>query len=982
MKVLIFSIIMILAGMPASGQLNVLSSAELDSSALNFSSASASFNQNVNGRSYQRSPLSTFKGYQYATYYDGNRNVCVARRKLPAEAWEVIRFTDYEITNHDSHNVVALGICEGDGTIHVAFDHHKHPLNYRVSSAGVATNPESVIWSASLFGSITDRLGNLGRLTDVTYPSFFSAPDGNMMFYYRNGGSGSGDGMIHEYQASIGQWTTGMGKFISRSGSYSGAVSSNNTTRNPYINGISYGGNRLHVTWGWREKSGGTQYNHDLMYSYSDDDGRTWKNTNGSQIGRTSTSAISVNSTSLVVGSIPEDSGLSNQFTHYAYPDGRCHVMLTHRLSGSSTVRYHHYWRKAGGGWSSEALSFSGSRPKLVGDDNGELFLAYESGNRLRVAKGTPNAARTAWSWSLIHSQSDRSEGGEGHIDIGRWESERVLSVYGQEDGGSVGSPSALSVFDYQVSGKAILPEPLSLGSDVSLMPSLSWNAGIDAVSHRVYLGTDGSALASATPASAEFKGQQNGVIFSPSLALMPSTTYFWRVDEIDDDSEVHQGIVWSFNTEENDPPTITELLSPTIELGETVPNVVFAIGDDFTNPADLVISKSSSNPGLLPESGIEINGTGASRLLRLTPTDGVVGVSEVTILVSDGFSITSETFVLTVTAAGPTYSIYSDSNDASVRETPNVVDETKMTTLLGTGGVSPQVDRCTVYVFQLPDYGSVISPFSAASLTFHYEAKQNDLQDNDLYGLGSRILPEVLANDYYGQTSVEDSSDATRLQANILDNETALGLISTSAGGSAALGDYLNAEYDSGLGAGKFVFLRLNTAGAKDGIDRATLTMSEGGSVSPIDTRPRLEFNLRAVSQQAEWRDTHFGNPFSTGIGVDGADPNSDGENNLLEFATGQDPLDQSRVTATAKINGSKIELRYTRSKAALADGVTFIAEWSDTLLANSWSDFGFKTSVENEDAETEDVVAEVFAGGSKRFVRFKVTSTNDYIE
>ena len=54
------------------------------------------------------------------------------------------------------------------------------------------------------------------------------------MFYYRQGGSGAGDGMIHEYQGSSGQWTSGMGKFISRSGSYSGAVSSNSTTRNPY----------------------------------------------------------------------------------------------------------------------------------------------------------------------------------------------------------------------------------------------------------------------------------------------------------------------------------------------------------------------------------------------------------------------------------------------------------------------------------------------------------------------------------------------------------------------------------------------------------------------------------------------------------------------------------------------------------------------------------------------------------------------------
>lgn len=859
----------------ASAQLNVLEETEVDSSALNFSSAAANFNQNVNGRTYQRSPVSTFGGYQYATYFDEDRQVCLARRKLPSGSWQVIRFTDYNIPSSDSHNVATVGICALDGTIHLAFDHHADPLNYRVSDAGIATNPDSITWSTSLFSSVTDQLGAIGRLSSVTYPSFFNAPNGNLMLYYRFQGSGSGDGMIHEYNGSSSSWTSGMGKFIARTGTYNGASSNNSTSRNPYINGISYAGNRLHASWGWRESSGGAQFNHDLNYAYSDDDGRTWRNSGGSQIGRTNFSFITINSPGLIVAPIPENIGLVNQYTHYAYADGSCHVVVAHNQSGTSTKRYHHYWRSAGGNWSSEVLPFNGSRPKLVGDDNRELFLAYTSGNTLRIAKGAPNSNETSWSWNTIHSQTGRTEGGEGLIDASRWEAERILSVYGQVKANSNGAPTELNVFDYQVSPKAILPEPLAQAFGVDPLTPLTWTAGINAASHRVYLGTDPDAL--------EYLGQQSATTFTPSASLVSGTQYFWRIDEVDTNSQTHEGLVWSFMTSGDPPPVFGE------------------------------------------------------------------------------------------------YTLYSEPEDASVRELLNVVDETKVTTLLGTGGSSPWVDRSTIYVFELPDFGPVSNPFAEAELFFNYEAKQNNLQDNDLYGLGSRNSPDVQSIDYYGQTLVLDSSDATLLQANILDNNTPLGLISTSANGSEELNDYLNLQYDSGSGAGEFVFLRLNTAGAKDGIDRATLTMSEGGSANPVDTRPRLKVKLDATSTaQTEWRVIHFGTPFDVGVAADDADPNADGETNLLEYATGQNPHAQTMAATIAELNGSKIEFRFTQSKAAFADGMSFSPEWSNTLLPDSWSEFGFNTSLESEDEEIQTILASVFAGDSKRFVRLKVTSVD----
>jgi len=77
-------------------------------------------------------PIETFKGWQYVTYYDAQRHVCIGRRKLPDGDWELIHFNDYLFEGNDNHNVTVLGISRIDGTIHLAFDHHGEPTDLDV----------------------------------------------------------------------------------------------------------------------------------------------------------------------------------------------------------------------------------------------------------------------------------------------------------------------------------------------------------------------------------------------------------------------------------------------------------------------------------------------------------------------------------------------------------------------------------------------------------------------------------------------------------------------------------------------------------------------------------------------------------------------------------------------------------------------------------------------------------------------------------
>lgn len=542
-----------LPAVTASAEVDVLKITEVDPTGLTFADGSQTkFSNNINGRTFgKQNAVTSFNGYQYTTYYDKDRYVVLGRRELPDGEWELIRFQDYNITSSDAHNITSVGICEGDGTIHLSFDHHKHDLNYRVSEQGVATNPKAVNWTKDLFGPVTDQLGSVGKLTNVTYPRFFNAPNGNLMLYYRDGGSGNGRGALQEYDATTHDWTTGLGTFISSVGLYSGTYTSSSSSRNPYLNGIFYAGDRLHVSWGWRETTS-SRSNHDVCYAYSDDHGRTWYNTDGIKIGTIRTRPMIVTDPGLVVGEIPQDEGLTNQYTSYYYPDGRASVMVYH------SNRYEHYFRTVDGTWDLDILSFVGSRPDIAGDKDGNLFLVYSSGGRLKIAKGTPNSEGTAWTWKVIYTRGDATEMGEGIYDRSRWETDRILSVFGQEqppqtlDYGSGpmidGIPAPVHIIDFHVSSSAVLPVPRSGAGLVQTSSNLTWTPGQGATAHQLYIGSTEISVKRADTSSPEYMGEVQTAEYTPA-SLEADQTYFWRVDQVQSDGSVVKGAVWSFTT-------------------------------------------------------------------------------------------------------------------------------------------------------------------------------------------------------------------------------------------------------------------------------------------------------------------------------------------------------------------------------------------------------------------------------------------------
>jgi len=92
--------------------------------------------------------------------------------------------------------------------------------------------------------------------------------------------------------------------------------------------------------------------------------------------------------------------------------------------------------------------------------------------------------------------------------------------------------------FYYVHGSNASEPKPVNGAISMPLDTTLSWTAGVGAMSHNVYFGTT-------SPGT--FRGNQTATTFNPG-PLAAGTTYYWRIDEVNGPNTV-TGTVWKFKT-------------------------------------------------------------------------------------------------------------------------------------------------------------------------------------------------------------------------------------------------------------------------------------------------------------------------------------------------------------------------------------------------------------------------------------------------
>lgn len=162
---------------------------------------------------------------------------------------------------------------------------------------------------------------------------------------------------------------------------------------------------------------------------------------------------------------------------------------------------------------------------------------------------------------------------------------------------------------------------------------------------------------------------------------------------------------------------------------------------------------------------------------------------------------------------------------------------------------------------------------------------------------------------------------------------------------------------------------------GALSASEIASLAKQSVATFSGTEVSARVPVNV--LSHQQNWRLTYFDTTEGTGDAADSVDSDQDGETNLYEFATGQNPRAATRIAPVSSQTGSVFQFDYKRGVKAMNDGVSFIPEWSDTLLPGSWNTSGITQQILSDDGTIQSMRASIERGNeTKRFWHLKVVS------
>jgi len=376
---------------------------------------------NVNGAVFRKNSVVTQGKEQYVAYYDSAAYVVLARRRLPAGPWQVQR-THYQGNVKDAHNVISL-MVDGAGYVHLSFDHHNNPLRYCRSKA-----PGSL--------EMGDLLPMTGQQEQkVSYPEFHRFPDGDLLFMYRDGGSGNGNLVLNRYSTKTQQWTRLHNVLIDGEGQ-----------RNAYWQACIDARGIIHVAWVWRE-SPNVASNHDMAYACSRDGGKTWQKSTGALYQLPITAA-----TAEYAARIPQNSELINQTTITADAQGQPYIATYWRSAGTQVPQYQLIYL-AGKAWKTAQISqrttpfsLSGvgtkkipiSRPQLlVNAQNGKtaaylLFRDAERQDRASILQ-CPDLSQNQWTAADLTTSTVGNW--EPSYDTERWKKEGMLSLFVQRTG-------------------------------------------------------------------------------------------------------------------------------------------------------------------------------------------------------------------------------------------------------------------------------------------------------------------------------------------------------------------------------------------------------------------------------------------------------------------------------------------------------------------------------------------------------------------
>jgi hypothetical protein len=372
----------------------------------------------VNVVVFRKNSLVSHGDTQYIAFYDKDAYVTLGKRKLGTTSWE-LKKTPYRANARDAHNAISI-MVDGAGYLHLAWDHHNNAMHYARGGTPGSLDMNRVPMTGQDEAS-------------VSYPEFYRLPDGNLLFFYRDGGSGRGNLVVNRYDLASGTWRRLHSNLVDGEGK-----------RNAYWQACVDEQGTIHVSWVWRE-SPDVASNHDMAYARSRDGGFTWENSAGKPYALPVTAASAE-----YAARIPQNSELINQTAMAADVHGNPFIATYWREPGSSVPQYrvlYHTgaaWQRLDLGFRKTPFSLSGqgtkaipiSRPQLLVDTHSAaqpgllVFRDHERGDRVSVVRIDDFAAAR---WSVRDLNDTPLAAWEPSFDTELWRRDGLLNLFLQD---------------------------------------------------------------------------------------------------------------------------------------------------------------------------------------------------------------------------------------------------------------------------------------------------------------------------------------------------------------------------------------------------------------------------------------------------------------------------------------------------------------------------------------------------------------------
>jgi hypothetical protein len=392
----------------------------------------------INTVVFRRNAVVSHGKVQYAAYYDSVGNVVLAKRRLNSNGWQ-LKTTQYKGNIKDAHNSISI-MVDGEGYLHMAWDHHGNKLRYCKS-----VQPGSLDLTGEMLMVAKDE----GK---VTYPEFYQLKNGDLLFLYRDGASGQGNLVLNRYYTKTKTWQRVHDNLIDGEGK-----------RNAYWQACIDDGGTFHISWVWRE-SPDVASNHDMCYAKSIDGGNTWTTSSGKLY------AMPINAQNAeYIARIPQKSELINSTSMTSDKHGNCFIATYWRPAGSTIPQYHLIYQREGK-WTTQQVSdrkmpfsLSGagtkripiSRPQVLvkRKEVSVVFRDAERGDKVSVT--TCNHLQKAI-WNVKDLTAESVGQWEPTFDTELWKRRKTLHLFvqktGQGDGERVekSAPTMVSVIRWK----------------------------------------------------------------------------------------------------------------------------------------------------------------------------------------------------------------------------------------------------------------------------------------------------------------------------------------------------------------------------------------------------------------------------------------------------------------------------------------------------------------------------------------------------